>query len=175
MSGDGDDDLGKRVLDARGRSVVDPPDAPRPWSGRLSWGAVVILIAGAIVFALVMRRSTRVSPTRGSVEAGERTEVRLAHRGTAVVDAGGAIRWAVSATGEAAVDHRRGTVFYRVQRGGAFVVSGGFGRIEAGVASFTVADRLTVHQGEVHLVCGDRIAGISAGAIADLPPCPDPG
>jgi ferric-dicitrate binding protein FerR (iron transport regulator) len=128
-------ELGARVLAARGRSVVEMPEAA-PTRSPLRWTAVLIAVLAVIVFMIALGRSAP-NASAGRVEPSERTTQPLARRGVAVLEAGAAIAWAIDSAGALIVQHR-GEVFYRVQRGAPFRVETPVARIDVSGASFRV-------------------------------------
>jgi hypothetical protein len=102
-----------RVMAARARGPA--PRRKLWWLG----GAGVAAVAVAAAFFAWPRRALE----KGTVSAGERTETRLGERATAVAEPGSSLRWTVEPGGDGAVFQERGDVFYRVERGGPFVVA----------------------------------------------------
>ncbi len=166
------DDLGERVLAARGRSVVPPPDSGGGGAGRkLGWGAVAVIAAAAVVFVVVLGHRGTPPDTSGVAQVSQRREVQLGYRGAAVLEAGAEIQWRVGSSG-VRIDQRAGDVFYRADRGGRFAVTTAAGPIEATApACFRVhlsggAAAVTVLQGAVQ-AAGRRVgAGDSARLAA---------
>ena len=103
-----------RVLAARTQA------APRRWP---RWGLAVAASAALAVGLFVPRER------RGTVTAAVRTSVDLAGRGVAVVEGGGVLAWRVAGS-RAVVTQDAGDVFYRVERGGPFVVRTPAGTVE---------------------------------------------
>ncbi|MEZ4367735.1 MAG: hypothetical protein R2939_15880 [Kofleriaceae bacterium] len=121
-------DFAARVVAARASApapvVVPPPAGTEPRGRTLTTASVVV--AGACVAALGIAlvrssRSDAVPASTGEVEATGRRSIAVGTRAVAVAEAGAALRWQVAAAG-AEVEQRTGDVFYRVERGGAFVV-----------------------------------------------------
>lgn len=159
-----DDDLGEKVLAARGRSVVPPP--PESGGGgagrKIGWGAVAVIAAAAIVFVVVLGRRSSLSDTSGVAQVSQRREVQLGYRGAAVLEAGAEIEWRIG-SGGARIEQRAGDVFYRADRGGRFAVTTAAGAIAATApACFRVrvsggSSDVTVLQGAVE--AGDQRLG----------------
>lgn len=160
-----DDDLGERVLAARGRSVASPPpEAGGGGAGRkVGWGAVAVIAAAAIIFVVVLGRRGTPPDTSGVAQVNQRREVQLGYRGVAVLEAGAEIEWRVG-SGGARIEQRAGDVFYRADRGGRFAVTTAAGAIEATApACFRVrvdggTVDVTVLQGVV-AAAGRRVGG----------------
>src|SRR4051812_19552625 len=99
---------------------------PAPRRGRF-WavtGACAALVAGVLLFG------TRVQSgdASGSRLVSGRESIALGNRGTAVAEAGAELSWQVRG-GDAQVTQKSGNVFYRVERGGPFVVHTGGGDV----------------------------------------------
>lgn len=119
----------------------------------LAAAAGVLVAAGAI---LLVGRG--LGPARGgNLSARERTTLAIGARGVAVAEAGAELDFSVSASGAARVAQRAGSVFYRVERGGPFVVETRAGRATVLGTCFRV---------EVTEMRASRagIAGAAAGA-----------
>lgn len=122
----------ERVLAAR---------AARSEHGRqsLRWiaGAVgaVVVIATLVVFGLARSPS---AAEKGTIVADERVESAVGTRAVAVAEAGAALSWLVEPDGAARIEQPRGNVFYRVERGGPFVVVTPVGEIRVKGTCFRV-------------------------------------
>jgi hypothetical protein len=82
-----------------------------------------LLAAGAAVsLAAALALVLRPAAVSGSASPTARTSIAIGGRGTAVAEAGAVLAFAVARGGDARVEQRDGDVFYRVERGGAFVV-----------------------------------------------------
>jgi len=94
--------------------------ADRPARRRRVWwiAPVALAAAAAAVFAW-----PRGAVEKGTVAAGARVETKLGERAVAVAEPGSSLRWSVRPGGDGAVVQDRGDVFYRVERGGPFVVA----------------------------------------------------
>lgn len=101
--------------------------APRPRGRR----PILALLAAAVAAAasLVLLRGGDGPPDEGARVVTERETLLLGRRGVAVAEAGTELTWTISATGSAEVHQTRGDVFYRVERGGPFVVETPYGRV----------------------------------------------
>jgi hypothetical protein len=135
-------------------------------------------LSGAAVLALVLTFwLTRPRPSSlaawGDVEAAARQTVHLAARGVAVAEPGAAFSW-TSAAGKLRVDQRRGSVFYRVERGAPFVVRTPEGEVRVtGTCFQVIRDRhLEVHvfEGSVELTGSGGRLTLSAGDQARVEP-----
>jgi hypothetical protein len=109
---------------------------------------------------LWLRPATPVVGHRnGDHEVAERTTFHLGGRATAVAEGGSALAWNVALDGAARVRQRAGDVFYRVEKGGPFVVSTAAGEVTVLGTCFRV---------EVQPMIVDRKSVVSAsvGALA---------
>jgi hypothetical protein len=89
----------------------------RPIAASAAAAGAVAAAAAAIVLA------ARADPVAtGALVASERTEVAIGSRAVAVAEPHAALTWRVE-RGAARVEQTRGDVFYRVERGGRFVVA----------------------------------------------------
>jgi len=102
-----------RVLTAQHR-----PAAPR--IHRLPIVAVTLGAAAAV--ALVIAVTGHGDASEGTLAVTTRTTAELGKRATIVAEPAAALRWHVSSTGAAEIDQTAGDVFYRVERGGPFVI-----------------------------------------------------
>lgn len=108
-----------------------PPAAAPSARRRRSIGAAIgaaVLAAAALATSVVLLADGG-SPEEGARVVGDRETIRIGRRGIAVAEPGTEITWTVSATGAAEVHQTRGDVFYRVERGGPFVVETPYGRV----------------------------------------------
>jgi hypothetical protein len=150
--------------------------AAPPRRGRIL-PALAALSGAAVVALLVTFWLTRPHPSSsanfGDVEAVARQTVHLGGRAVAVAEPGAAFGW-TSAGGRLRVDQRRGSVFYRVDRGGPFVVRTPEGEIRVTGTCFQVIRerRLEVHvfEGSVELAGAGGHLTLSAGEDARLEP-----
>ena len=180
----------ERVRAAR-EAETAPASPRRRWPVRtgLMAGAAAACAAAAIAYFATRPASQEAS---GSLVAEARTEARLGRRAIAVAEAEAALRWQIDRDGAATVDHTAGDVFYRVDRGGPFVVhtpagdvrvTGTCFRIEvtpmnkkhvlvsgAAGAALAAAVVITVYEG--HVVAETRSARteLAAGAQAAIGP-----
>jgi hypothetical protein len=109
-------DFADRVLAAR-----DDAPAPRRRT-RLHAGGIIAgaAAAAAVVAALALRSPGRAAS--GNLIATQRTTAQLGDRGVAVAEPTTEVTWRVTDDGAAEITQRTGNVFYRVERGGPFVV-----------------------------------------------------
>ena len=179
-------DFVDRVLDAR--AVTAPP--PRSTRRRVVWlGGIAA--AGAVAAALALVVSSPHRAARGALVASQRTTTVLGARGTVVAEPASELTWRVDDDGAADVTQRTGNVFYRVERGGPFVVhtpagdvrvTGTCFRIEvepmtpntklllAGLAGAAIASTVFITVYEGHVIAETRSARteLAAGGQASL-------
>jgi hypothetical protein len=101
---------------------------PRPTRRRRPLAAVIAAVVAAAA-SLILLRGSAGSPDEGARVVQQRDTIPLGRRGVAVAEAGAELTWAISASGAAEVHQTRGDVFYRVERGGPFVVETPHGRV----------------------------------------------
>jgi hypothetical protein len=105
-----------------GAPAPRPPRRPR----RLALATLVTVAIAATIALFVFTRPGGPPPARlaGGVDAlAGRRSLDVGGRATAVAEAGASLDWRVAADGHALVHQSHGNVFYRVEKGGAFVVS----------------------------------------------------
>lgn len=108
-------DFADRVVAARAR-------APAP-ARRRRWPLVVTgAVACAAAAALFTLTRTPSRADRGELIAASRTTRALGDRAVAVAEPSATLSWQIEDDGDAAIEQRAGEVFYRVERGGRFVV-----------------------------------------------------
>ena len=143
-----------------------------------------LVIAGAAALAaaatlIVVLAWPAAAPAAGTVAATERTTVRLATRGVAVAEPGARLAWQVAAHGAARVHQDGGEVFYRVDRGAAFVVTTPIGDVSVRGTCFRVELEptlvvVTVYEGAVEVTTSLGRIALTAGeraiATRDAPP-----
>jgi ferric-dicitrate binding protein FerR (iron transport regulator) len=97
---------------------------PRPKGARPARLAVAVALASAVAASsliLVRRPGRDPGGAAGHVVAADRLTVRLADRAVAVTEPGAELSWSL-ASGALQVEQPRGEAFYRVDRGGPFLV-----------------------------------------------------
>jgi len=123
----------------------------RVFRTRVMIGAAAVLVIGLFASA------PRSRAFDGQLIAQEeRSSLQIGVRGVAVAEGGSALVWAVAANGAAAVQQSSGNVFYRVEPGGAFVVSTSAGEVRVTGTCFRV---------EVSDVKTSSIASAAGGAL----------
>jgi hypothetical protein len=130
-----------RVMAAKQRT---PSPAPAPtlperrprWSLRQTT-APVLAAAAAALLVLVVERAPAFVPDDGEIRATDRTTVALDDRATAVAESGAELSWSRRA-GALTVAQDKGSVFYRVDEGGPFVVDTPGGQVTVTGTCFTV-------------------------------------
>lgn len=150
-------DLADRVLQAlsAGRAAEQRAQ-PRPPRWRFAAVAVAVAVVTVVGF---VRLGRRPGPAAGARELATRESLLLGTRGVAVGEAGAALSWAIAADGSARVEQTRGDVFYRVERGGAFVVSTPAGDVTVQGTCFRV-------EVSPMRVSKDKLVGAAIGAAA---------
>jgi len=185
-------DFTDRVLAARAAAVPTADAALGARGRRRRWlvaaGAITATAAAALA-VIVLRAPHRAAA--GTLLADRRITAALGDRGLAVAEASSELTWRVDDSGAADVIQRSGNVFYRVERGGPFVVhtpagdvrvTGTCFRIEvdamnnthklllSGAAGAAIASAVLVTVYEGHVIAETRGARteLSAGAHATL-------
>ncbi len=143
-------DFANRVLAAREAT----PQAPRP---RRLTGIATIGVAAAAALIALWPTSRAAS---GALTASRRTTERLGDRGLVVAEPASELVWRVDEGGAAEVVQRTGNVFYRVERGGAFVVHTPAGDVRVTGTCF----RIEVTDMKTNLKLG--LAGLAGAALA---------
>ncbi len=108
---------------------------------------VGLVILGALAVAAGWVVHARSAPTPGTARGASLvvtsvTSTSLGRRGAAVAEPGASFSWEVAANGEAAVTQTAGNVFYRVERGGPFVVRTPVGDVRVTETCFRVEVRM---------------------------------
>lgn len=153
-------------------------------------------LAASIAFiAVVAKRGGE--PVQGMHLATSRTTLTLGDRATVVSEAGSALSWSIDRAGRAEIEQTSGNVFYRVERGGPFVVhtprgevhvlgtcfrveveemrAASSGLIGAGVgAALATTVMVTVYEGKVSTAAPQGEVAIAAGESVRLEGGPAP-
>lgn len=137
----------------------------RRWRWRWPMTAAAIGAAGAAaaVIAIVVNRAPAQGDS-GQVAATRRTTALLGRRAVAVAEAEAELRWRVDADGAASIDQTAGDVFYRVDRGGPFVVHTPAGDVQVTGTCFRV-EILTMNKRHVILSAAAGAAIASAAVV----------
>ena len=138
-------DFAQRVLAARRAPESPPPARRRPLLRR--WpvmaacaGALVVLGLGALlVNSGRLDRRAGGQAMDGHVVSDSRQTIDIGDRALAVAEAGSALAWTTGAGKAVRVEQSWGDVFYRVHRGGAFLVSTPVGEVEVTGTCFRIA------------------------------------
>lgn len=148
------DDIGANLADVvlDDEPTKDEARTPPKRSRGRRWMA---LAGGAAAVAAIVLSFDKTAS--GELEAKARTTAMVGARATVVAEEGSALSWKVSRRGDAVVKQPRGNVFYRVERGGPFVVQAGDVKVRVLGTSFRV---------EVMDVDKKRAMALSAGAGA---------
>lgn len=155
------DDLNQeeRALLAAWSATPPPLDFPERVLARLpsakGRGALRVGLGVGLAAAVLLGAYGLHFPRRGEHVLLARTTVLVGDRATAVGEAGSELSYQVGLLGAAQVVQSAGDVFYRVERGGPFVVQTPAGAIEVTGTSFRV---------EVEMIGNKAAAGLGAGA-----------
>jgi len=147
-----------RVLAAREASPV-PPRRRWPY---LAAGGVAAACAAATLAYVATRPASQAAS--GSLEATARTEAPLGRRAVAVAEANAAIRWRIDDDGATAVEHTTGNVFYRVDRGGPFVVHTPAGDVRVTGTCFRV-EVTPMSMSKKHVLASGAAGAVLAAAV----------
>jgi hypothetical protein len=174
--------LGAHRQRASGAAASVRPPRRRIWPLALSAAAGLTLAAGvALFFRLLGDGGASHVRSDGQLRADERQTVRLDDRVLAVAEKGSEIGWTARASG-LRVDQPRGDVFYRVDKGDAFVVVTPAGEVQVTGTCFRVAVdepsaghlaprmRVEVSEGSVKARSGPHEIVLRAGEEARLSP-----
>jgi hypothetical protein len=152
---------------------------PLPVSARLA-GAGVLAAAAILILVWVVRpRLGGSGDADGQVEASATETVNIGTRAAAAVERGSALAWSVREK-QVRVEQRRGSVLYRVRRGGPFRVFTPAGDVEVTGTSFRVTmgpqvgsaatTLVSVVEGSVKVHSGAGTQALIAGQTARLSP-----
>lgn len=152
-------DFAERVLAARTerKASARHPDLRMLW---LSSGA---LIAAAAALWLMFTGQA----SQGMLEARARETQAIGERAVAVAEAGAVLRWRVERSGEARVEQREGSVFYRVEHGGPFRVTTPLGSVEVLGTCFRV-EVMPMKWSKEHLVSSAVAAAATAAVVVTV-------
>ncbi len=170
----------ERELLGRWTAPTPPADfAARVIGGRaprkLAWVRYGAVAAAAVllVVAMALRGGGELA---GVVQSNARSTIDIGQRAIVVAEAGSVLEykvardWRGEAAGAAYVEQRSGTAFYRVEKGGPFVVHTVNGSIEVTGTCFTIGvdERngvlVSVHEGSV--VARTKIGGVREQVLA---------
>jgi len=136
----------------------------------LKRSAAVVTLASAAAIVFAFARGIDLPSDSGALSATERQTIALGSRAVAVVEPGTDLHWTVTGGRSVRVEQTDGVVFYRVDRGGPFVVRTPGGEISVlgtcltvdvrpvnpsrqtrpgGAAARSAIVLLTVHEGRV--------------------------
>ena len=152
--------------------------------------SMIVAVAAVAAFAMTLMRQPSVPPSADAVTVAARTSVRVGTRGVAVAEPGAQLAWKQTSSGAVDVTQNAGNVFYRVERGGAFVVHTPAGKVEVTGTCFRVevmmkpnknmivsgavgaaiatAVVVTVYEGGVVVAHGQARQAVAAGDSATL-------
>ena len=147
-----------RVLAAR---TVAP--ARRRWP-LVVGGLAACAAAAAIVF--VVSREPSQSAT-GELATTERTTQKLGRRAIAVVEADTSLQWRIADDGSAQITQSTGDVFYRVDRGGPFIVHTPAGDVRVLGTCFRV-EVTPMNMNKKMLLSGTAGAAIAAAVVVTV-------
>ena len=117
-----------RVIAAARQAQAAPPPARR-WRAIRAAVIAVVAVAASVTSVLLLGGGGSGSPEEGARVVKARETILLGRRGVAVAEAGTELTWTLSAAGSAELHQTRGDVFYRVEKGGPFVVETPYGRV----------------------------------------------
>jgi hypothetical protein len=180
---------------AASRKPVAPVRAPNPYRRATIWAALSTAAAAGVLLAAALigrgapgtraEESGEGADSDGHLVASARQTVNIGARGAAAMEPGADVAWSVRGR-KVRVKQRRGSVFYRVERGGPFRVSTPGGEVEVTGTCFRVtlpaaagsaasaATLVSVLEGTVKVRGGSgseaRELAIGAGQAARLQP-----
>jgi hypothetical protein len=180
---------------AASRKPVAPVRAPSPYRRATIWAALSTAAAAGVLLAAALigrgASGTRAddsgegADSDGHLVASARQTVNIGARGAAAMEPGADVAWSVRGR-KVRVKQRRGSVFYRVERGGPFRVSTPGGEVEvtgtcfrvtlpaAAASAASAATLVSVLEGTVKVRGGSgseaRELAIGAGQAARLRP-----
>jgi hypothetical protein len=111
--------------------LLESSRAPRRRRPLLLAGFVAVIVAATIgLFVLTRNQATPASLAGGADSVDERRSLAIGERAVAVAEPGAGLSWKLSADGGALVEQKYGSVFYRVDHGGLFVVDTPAGQVQ---------------------------------------------
>lgn len=142
--------------------------------------SVTVAAAGLALFLGTPTDAELAGPAEGALVARAHETVQIGNRGAAAMEPGADVTWSVRGK-RARIKQRRGSVFYRVERGGPFRVSTPAGDIEVTGTSFRVtlggaatgpaaSTVVSVLEGSVKVETDRGMLAIRAGETALLAP-----
>lgn len=149
-----------RVLAAR--------DATAP-TARKRWPLVAGLVAtttAAAAIAFVMLRAPSHAAQGELVAQTTRTTKLLGDRAVAVAEPQATFQWRIDDDGDAVIEQRAGDVFYRVNRGGSFVVHTPAGDVRVTGTCFRI--EVTMNRTKQLLLSGTVGAAIATGVVVTV-------
>jgi hypothetical protein len=126
-------------------------------------GAVAAALVAAVAVVIVTRGGGRTAD--GTLVATERTTADLGDRAVVVAEEAAALTWHVARGGDAEVDQTAGDVFYRVERGGAFVVHTPAGDVRVTGTCLRIE---VIAMNKQMIVSGAVGAAIAAGVVVTV-------
>jgi hypothetical protein len=142
--------------------VVGAWQAPARPSRKHLWLLAIPAVAAAATLALILDPGS-LAPASGQRRVAERETIAIGRRGLAVAEAGSELGWKVATSGEATIDQTAGDVFYRVEKGGPFVVRTAAGEARVQGTCFRVEVRPMGTQNPKWLHMG--IGAVAASAV----------
>jgi FecR protein len=144
---------------------------------RIAAAALTVGVCAAILFAWSSRGA---EPSSGALTAVQRTTIAIAGHAVAVAEPGATLAWHADSDGSVRLEQATGDVFYRVDRGGVFVVATRAGEVSVRGTCFRVVvpagDKATspvtvhVHEGAVLLASPRGRLAVAAGESGSLAP-----
>lgn len=159
-------DFAARVMARHAASGGSSSAPARSRSSRalhLALGAAGTLVALAAATAALWLTSTPAPSSGALVASDTRHSLSLAHRGVAVAEPGAALSWSVDGRGAAAIEQTAGNVFYRVEPGGAFVVSTSAGEVRVTGTCFRV--EVSSMKPSTHALLGGAVGAAIAAVV----------
>jgi hypothetical protein len=128
--------------------------------------SMIVAVAAVAAFAMTIMRQPNVPPSADAITVSARTAVRVGTRGVAVAEPGAQLAWKQSSSGAADVTQNAGNVFYRVERGGAFVVHTPAGNVEVTGTCFRVEVMMKPNKNMI--VSGAVGAAVAAAVVVTV-------
>jgi len=150
-----------RVLAAREAAATAPARRRARWPLVAGGLAACAVAATALVW---MRTPSRAAS--GQLVAEVRTTTALGDRAVAVAEPSATLTWQIDDDGDAVIEQRAGDVFYRVDRGGPFVVHTPAGDVHVTGTCFRV--EVQMNKTKQLLLSGTVGAAIAAGVVVTV-------
>jgi len=141
--------------------------APVPRRSKWPFVAAGIAAAAAAAVLFLALRDPSHAASGELVDAPARTTKALGDRAVAVAEPNATLTWRIDDDGDAVIDQREGDVFYRVDRGGPFVVHTPAGDVHVTGTCFRIEVKL-MNKTKQLLLSGTIGAAVATGVVVTV-------